>query len=80
METAKSISWVAAVSEGERIEKELTTMKRKFDAARKQTNRLRDALEFIADNGGKEVEGDITINCTGSWCADQARRALEEGI
>jgi len=38
--------------------------------------RLREALAFIAKWGGKEIEG---VSCSGSWCAEQARRALDEG-
>lgn len=42
-----------------------------------EIERLREALELIRDNGGTYTpeEG---MTCNGSWCAEQARRALEE--
>ena len=33
------------------------------------------ALKLIAENGGKTT--DEGVSCNGSWCAEQARRALE---
>ena len=34
-------------------------------------------LELIADHGGCTTTDD-GLTCTGSWCAEQAKRALEE--
>lgn len=36
------------------------------------------ALELIRDNGGKTTDCELGISCNGTWCAEQARRALEE--
>ncbi|MCP4639428.1 MAG: hypothetical protein GY851_03295 [bacterium] len=43
----------------------------KYDDAEK----LRKALEIIAEFGGRDAEE--CVRCNGSWCAEQARRALE---
>lgn len=32
-------------------------------------------LNLIAENGGKELDG---IRCNGSWCSEQATRAIEQ--
>jgi len=40
-----------------------------------EIERLREALEMIADNGGMH-SGGMTYN--GLWCAKRAREALEE--
>ena len=40
----------------------------------------KEVLELIARFGGQLVEdptGGPTVSCNGSWCAEQARRALE---
>jgi hypothetical protein len=40
--------------------------------------RLREALELIADHGGTYcADEEMAITCNGSWCAEQARCALE---
>jgi hypothetical protein len=46
-----------------------------IDALERENERLRDALEIIADNGGLH-SGGMTYN--GLWCAKMAREALEE--
>jgi hypothetical protein len=44
-----------------------------------EIERLRAVLELIADHGGTYCADEETaITCNGSWCAEQARRALEE--
>ena len=44
----------------------------------RENKRLRAALELIADKGGTYCADEETaITCNGSWCAEQARRALE---
>jgi hypothetical protein len=44
-----------------------------------EIERLRSVLEDIADHGGTYCADEETaITCNGSWCAEQARRALEE--
>jgi len=48
---------------------------RRLLAAANEIERLRTVLETIADNGGI-YSGGKTLN--GLWCADVARRALEE--
>lgn len=46
----------------------------RYEDADAKIMRMRDALELIRDNGGKRGE----VDCTGSWCAEQARRTLEQ--
>ena len=42
-----------------------------------QTTRLREALQFIVKHGGMTHDTECgEIQCTGFWCADQARAAL----
>jgi len=42
-----------------------------------ENTRLREILELIRDHGGCTTTGEGLI-CTGYWCAEQARRTLEE--
>lgn len=42
-----------------------------------EIKRLRAALDFIATHGGSTPTSELPISCNGSWCAEQARRALE---
>jgi rhodanese-related sulfurtransferase len=45
-----------------------------------EIERLRAALAVLRDYGGKvyDNDGGIRLNFNGLWCAEQARRALEE--
>jgi hypothetical protein len=44
-------------------------------AAIKERDDARAALRLIAENGGCTTEEGLS--CNGSWCAEQARRALD---
>jgi hypothetical protein len=43
-----------------------------------EIERLRAVLELIRDKGGKYTDEGVYFLCSGRWCAEQARRALEE--
>lgn len=44
----------------------------------KHRNRLRNALRFIAEWGGRTLESEYgDIDCNGRWCAEQAKEAVE---
>lgn len=51
-----------------------------------EVRRLRDALRFIAENGGGAMAADdgtdegTVISCNGGWCAEQARRSLDHAL
>jgi len=48
-----------------------------FIDLKKENENLRDALRFIASEGGKVAETECgDIRCDGDWCADQAQTAL----
>lgn len=44
----------------------------------RERNKLREALRFIAEWGGRTLESEYgDIDCNGRWCAEQAKEALE---
>lgn len=88
MQDARPVSWQAsygtAVLLARTLERELNESRNAERLARVQlaTERekvrvLRSAFLFIAEYGGEVHYSELgDINCTGAWCAEQARAAL----
>ncbi len=56
---------------------EVLELKREISHLKFKVHNLIQTLDFIAETGGREVETECgIINCTGSWCAEQARSEL----
>jgi hypothetical protein len=72
--------------ERNRLVQELSDMTAERDSEQRWANQYkqqrdeaRSALELIADHGGTYcADEEMAMTCNGSWCAEQARRALEE--
>ena len=48
------------------------------DGHRAKAAKLREALRFIAEWGGRTLESEYgDIDCNGKWCAEQAKEAAE---
>lgn len=49
-----------------------------IESHRERANKLREALRFIAEWGGRTLESEYgDIDCNGRWCAEQAKEALK---
>lgn len=66
----------------QRLRKRLATVEAMYRERQSDVQDLMDALNLIADNGGKTIydnspEGIPPLSCNGEWCSEQAHAALE---
>lgn len=57
---------------------ELKRLRDELQTANTEIDMLRDTLSLIEQSGGRYSHDELGMSYNGSWCAEQARRVLEE--
>jgi hypothetical protein len=71
----------AATAERDRLRAEVERWELAFQEQYARAEKAEAALAFIAQNGGTKHETECgTISCNGSWCAEQARAAIDAAM